>query len=114
MKGRIFKFIKRFLGISPAKTISPWRIPIAVADAFEIEKDWIVRRSRKRCHVLPRHVFFYLYRKLLPQTTLQAIAQAANRKSHTTALHGIKSIERQMRSDPELSDRINQIRNGLE
>jgi len=117
MKGRIIKFIKKvlgFLGFHPTKRISPWRILIAVADAFEIRKDWIVRSSRKRCHVIPRHVFFYLCRTLLPRTALQAITQTANRKSHTTVLYGIKSIKRRMRSDHELSDRINQIRNSLE
>ena len=122
MKDRIIRFIKRFRGISPTKKISPlrskkvspWHILITVADAFEIREEWIVRLSRKRCHVVPRHVYFYFYRKLLPQITLQTIAQTTNRKSHSTVLHGIKSIKRRMQSDPKFSNKINQIGNDLE
>lgn len=114
MKDRIIKFIKKFLEIPPTTMISSWHILKAVSDAFEIREEWIGSPSRKKCHVIPRHVYFYLCRKLFaPYITLEAIAKTANR-THTTVLYGIESIERQMRSDPRFSDRINQIINDLE
>lgn len=49
----------------------------------------------------------------LTSNSLQNIAKAIGKKDHTTVLHGIKTITKEMESNEELKNKVDIIRKKL-
>lgn len=54
----------------------------------------------------------YLCRQLT-EASLQNIAKAIGKKDHTTVLHGIKTITKEMETDEELKNKIDIIKKKI-
>jgi len=106
--------IKEVLEIfSTQKEFSIKEIMAAVCRNFKVEEEQLKLKSRKAEYTLPRHVFLYLCRTLIPRASLETIGQAINR-NHSTALYGIKALKERMQGDPELERKIDLIIEKLE
>jgi len=65
-----------------------------VCTVYNIQRDHLVSKSRKRQHVIARNTAFFLARKHTP-LSLQDIGQRFNRR-HSTVVKGITAVERQL------------------
>ncbi|MDO4594407.1 MAG: chromosomal replication initiator protein DnaA [Tissierellia bacterium] len=84
----------------------------AVCQKFNLRRDQLESKSRKKNIAQPRQIAMYLSRELTNKS-LVMIAESFNR-DHTTILHGYDKISEQMKKDENLKlaieDLINEIR----
>ena len=94
------------------KEITPSYIIEVVAEHFGISPEDIASKKRTAELVQPRQVVMYLCRQLT-EASLQNIAKAFGKKDHTTVLHGIKTITKEMETDEELKNKIDIIKKKI-
>jgi len=90
-------------GIVPARR----RLMVAdikriVAEHYGLDPAEMNSPCRERRVARPRQVVMWLARRRT-ERTLHEIGDALGRRDHTTILHGIRTIERLIESDPELA-----------
>jgi len=88
------------------------QIVSAVVRHYRIDLDDLTGRGRRKEIVLPRQVAMYLLREETEASLLEIGAELGNR-DHTTVMHGIKQIERQMATDTGLRAQVMAIREAL-
>ena len=84
----------------------------AVVDYYGVALRDLRGRARNREIVLPRQVAMYLLREETTASLVDIGSELGNR-DHTTVMHGIAKIERQMEEDPSLRQQILAIREAL-
>jgi chromosomal replication initiation ATPase DnaA len=87
-------------------------IKYVVAEHFGITTTNIDSQSRQVKFCLPRQIGYYLSREM----TLRSLPDIARRfggRDHTSALSGIKKIERQLQADPAFAKTVNTLREKL-
>ena len=94
------------------KTITSDAIVRAVADHFNMTVADICSQRRDKKYVGPRMIAMYLCRDMT-NDSLATIANALNKKDHTTVIHSIKKIENDMETDPQTRNTIESIRKKL-
>ncbi len=95
-----------------AREITPSFIIEVVAEHFGVNPEDIASKKRTAELVQPRQVVMYFCRELT-SNSLQNIAKAIGKKDHTTVLHGIKTITKEMESNEELKNKVDIIRKKL-
>jgi chromosomal replication initiator protein len=110
----------------PAGTIQPparpdldaRQVQEAVADRLDLSVDQLLSPNRTARIARARQLAMYLTRELT-DLSLPAIAQAFNRRDHTTVLHAIRRVERTALEDAsvsrtleELTSQLHQLRSG--
>lgn len=88
------------------------QVVIKTAAHFQISLEDIVSPKRSREIVIPRQVAMYLLRSEL-HLSFPKIASELNRKDHTTAIHAIEKIEKEIKLNPLIREDINTIRQVL-
>jgi chromosomal replication initiator protein len=83
-----------------------------VASHFGIKVADIKSPKRLKALVLPRQIAMYLARQLT-NCSYPEIGERFGGKDHSTIIHAIKKIEKQMDSDFQLRSTINNIKNIL-
>ena len=76
-----------------------------VAEHFNISPTDIVGHKRSRDIAYPRQICMYLCRHMT-DNSLQAIGNALGKKDHTTIIHGMEKIEKDMKTDESLKNTI--------
>lgn len=99
-------------GRSRPKHISPKVVIEKTAKHFHITTDDIVGPKRDKDIVVPRQVAMYMLRSEL-HLSFPKIARELGRKDHTTAIHSIEKIEREIQEDQSIKDAISQIKERL-
>jgi chromosomal replication initiator protein len=84
----------------------------AVAERLGITVEAILSPSRAAPVARARQLAMYLTRELT-DLSLPAIAQAFNRRDHTTVMHAVRKTERRALEDAALSRTLEEIRDGL-
>ncbi len=87
------------------------RIQRAVAEHYDIRFQDILSRKRPAYIAFPRQVAMYLCRDLTSHS-LPAIGEAFG-KNHATVLHACRSIAEREKEDPELRQRLGDLRETL-
>ena len=92
--------------ISPneKKVITPEFIIDTVADHFDITPSDIVGSKRSSKIVFPRQIAMYLCREML-DAPLTGIGKMMGDRDHTTVMHGIEKIEKEMSAKDSDADR---------
>ena len=100
--------------ISPnkKKQITSGMIVNAVCEHFGLTQSEICSQKRDRKYVYPRMIAMYLCRSLTDDA-LSSIANALNRKDHTTVINSIRRIEADMEVNPQTKNTVELIRNKL-
>lgn len=75
-----------------------------IGSQFKVSIDELTSRSRKRSVTFPRQIAMYLTRKFTDQS-LSDIGQLYNR-DHSTVLHAIRTITREMAKETSVSEQI--------
>jgi chromosomal replication initiator protein len=83
-----------------------------VAEHFNITPNDINGISRQREIVLPRQIAMYILKEDL-NMSLEAIGKHMGGKNHTTVLHSIKKITKELQTDKSLLSNINSIKRSL-
>lgn len=95
-----------------SKEITPSYIIEVVAEHFGVNPEDIASKKRTAELVQPRQIVMYFCRELTTNS-LQNIAKAIGKKDHTTVLHGIKTISKEMESNEELKNKVDIIRKKI-
>ncbi|OGL30651.1 chromosomal replication initiator DnaA [Candidatus Saccharibacteria bacterium RIFCSPHIGHO2_12_FULL_41_12] len=91
---------------------SPKRIIDVVANRYSVSVEDIMSPRRDREIVFPRHLAMFLLRDEL-HLSFPKIALALGRKDHTTAMHSVEKISRELSLDPRLKSEVAEIRGLL-
>lgn len=95
-----------------SKVFSPSTVIETVANFFNISPEEICGRSRVAHIKTARQIAMFIMSRDLQMSTTK-IANEVGLKDHTTAMHGIKKIETDTKTDFVLRDQLNEIRDLL-
>lgn len=95
--------------IRPKKMVSVEDVVKVVSGFYNLDKDSIYKKSRKKEVVKPRQVIMYLLREdfALPYPT---IGQKLGGRDHTTVIHSYEKIKNDLKTDHQLEQELTQIR----
>src|SRR5690606_204333 len=94
------------------KTITIDLIATNVANYFRIPIGDLRGKSRLKDITFARHIAMYMSHKIT-KTTLEEIGDYYGKRDHTSVIHGIKKIERLIKEDSKLSQKIFEIESSL-
>ena len=94
------------------KEITPILIIDMVAEHFGVTSADITSKKRNSEFVLPRQVVMYLCRDML-DISLANIGKVLGKKDHTTVIHGIEKIEKELSTNDELKNKIEIIKKKI-
>jgi chromosomal replication initiator protein len=94
------------------KHLSAKQIIERTARHFQIPIEDIVGPKRDKDIVVPRQIAMYILRTEL-KLSFPKIAKELGRKDHTTAIHSVDKIEREVRTDASMRMAISEIREHL-
>ncbi|MEZ6330398.1 MAG: helix-turn-helix domain-containing protein [Candidatus Saccharimonadales bacterium] len=97
---------------SRPKHVSAKQIVERTAKQFQIGIDEILSPKRDKDIVVPRQVAMYLLRSEL-HLSFPKIAHELGRKDHTTAIHSVEKIQKELHFDSVLKDQVNEIKERL-
>lgn len=97
---------------SRPKHVSAKQIVERTAKQFQIGLDEILSAKRDKDIVVPRQVAMYLLRSEL-HLSFPKIAHELGRKDHTTAIHSVEKIEKELHFDSVLKEHVNEIKERL-
>jgi chromosomal replication initiator protein len=93
-------------------SLTPADIAEAVAAHFRIALADLRGSSRSQKFVVPRQIAMYLIRELT-KASLVDVGEVLGGRDHTTIMHGIEKINREIETDAALRSHITQIREAL-
>ena len=97
---------------SRPKHMSARHIVEKTAKHFQISVDEILSAKRDKDIVVPRQIAMYLLRSEL-HLSFPKIAHELGRKDHTTAIHSVEKIEKELHFDSLLKQHVNEIKERL-
>jgi chromosomal replication initiator protein DnaA len=100
--------LKDILPPARPRKITIETIQKAVAKQYDLEVSELLSKKRNKQMVFPRHIAMYLCRKLTDASYPQIGDQFGGR-DHTTVIHAIDKMERQMLEDRELSSSVEKL-----
>ncbi len=83
-----------------------------VCEHFQVSKEDLVKKGRKKEVVYPRQIMMYLLRTEL-QHSFSAIGEIFNGRDHTTVLHAVEKIEREKNQNDKIKSDILQLKEVL-
>lgn len=83
-----------------------------VCEHFQVSKEDLIKKGRKKEVVYPRQVMMYLLRTEL-QHSFSAIGDIFNGRDHTTVLHAVEKIEREKNQNDKVKSDILQLKEIL-
>ncbi|NWJ44875.1 MAG: chromosomal replication initiator protein DnaA [Chloroflexi bacterium] len=90
------------------KVLTPARVVEVVSQFFNMDIKELRGRSRSQDIVLPRQISMYIIREET-DTSLVEIGQELGGRDHTTVMHAIEKIEREMETNQQLRQQVNTI-----
>ena len=87
-------------------------IQSTVCKFFKISKNEMLSSRRSRYLVRPRQAAIYLT-KILTSKSLPEIGREFSNRDHTTIIHSVKTIEKLIKDDAELSGNIDNLKNKI-
>ncbi len=93
-------------------SLTPADIAEGVATHFRIALTDLRGSSRSQKFVVPRQIAMYLIRELT-KASLVDVGEVLGGRDHTTIMHGIEKINREIETDAALRTHITQIREAL-
>lgn len=94
------------------KHINPKQVVDKTAKHFQIAMEDIMGPKRDKDVVVPRQIAMYILRSEL-HLSFPKIARELGRKDHTTAIHSVDKIEKEMALDPRVKAAITDIKERL-
>lgn len=84
-----------------------------VAEHFHITVEDIVSNKRTQDIAHPRQICMYLCKQIIPNSTHKEIGEKLGKKDHSTIIHGVNKIDKDIKNDPNVYHEIEIIRKKL-
>ena len=97
---------------APSRTLDARQVQEAVAERLGLSVDDLLSPNRTAPVARGRQLAMYLTRELT-DLSLPAIAEAFNRRDHTTVLHAIRRVERSALEDASVSRTLEELTSAL-
>lgn len=97
---------------SEKQKLSEQRIINVVADYYSLTPSQVTGSSREYKTALARHVSMYLIRTLL-DTPFTRIGAMFGGKDHSTVMSGVEKVERELKTNSNLQEAINELKKRL-
>lgn len=94
--------------INTVKKISPNDIIKAVCLIYNVKQSHIKSATRSESIAMARQIAMYLLRKEL-KMKFEEIAYLLKRKDHTTIMHGVEKVSKQIIKDPTIKEDIDRV-----
>ena len=104
--------LKDMISPNAKREITPDLILMTVAEHYHIKVDDIKGSKRSADIVGPRQIAMYLCREMT-STPLKAIGKLMGNRDHTTVLHGVEKISKEMETSDDLKNTIDIIKKKL-
>lgn len=99
--------------VSPKTQSLSWKkISDSVCEFYNISQEDILSSKRSKEIVVPRQILMYLIRQEMSLSYPQ-IASLIGKKDHTTIMHGVEKIEKEIRNKPDLQKQISTIKKSF-
>ena len=100
--------------ISPdeKKIITPEYIISVVAEHFNLTPSDLSGNKRNSKVVVPRQIAMYLCRDII-DTSLKMIGKVLGNRDHTTVMHGIEKIEKELETDNNLKNTVDILKKKI-
>ncbi len=98
--------------VSKGKSLSVDKIIKTVGEFFKIESKEILSAKRNKEVVFPRQIVMYLLRHEM-SLSFPKIGKELNKKDHTTIMHGVEKIEKEITSNTDLQKELMVIKEKL-
>ena len=92
--------------------LTPKTIIKTVSEFYDVREEQLVNQSRKREIVKPRQVCMYLIREEL-KNSFPFIGERFGGRDHTTVMHAVNKITKELEKDGPLAEEINLIKGRL-
>ncbi|GFO83700.1 chromosomal replication initiator protein DnaA [Anaerostipes butyraticus] len=93
--------------------ITPELILKTVAEHYNIQTSDIISKKRSHDIAYPRQICMYLCKKLT-DTSLVKIGEVIGKRDHSTVIHGVEKIEKDLKKDSNLQNIIDVITKKME
>ena len=104
--------LKDIISPDEKKVITPEYIISMVAEHFDVSVDDLSGNQRNSKIVTPRQVAMYLCREII-STPLKSIGKCLGNRDHTTVMHGIDKIEKEIANDENLKNTIETLKKKI-
>lgn len=104
--------LKDFISPNENAVITSEYIIDIVADHFNLDKEALLSEKRTKTITIPRQICMYLCDELT-NLTLNEIATKLKRQNHSTVIHGINKIKKDVIVDKELENTIQVLKKKL-
>jgi chromosomal replication initiator protein len=94
---------------TPSPSMSLTDILRAAARAWGVEPKGLVSKRRTRDVTVPRQVAMYLIKEIL-DPPLTRIGEAFGGRDHSTVIHSIRKVDRDLQADEDFAQRVSQLR----
>ncbi len=98
--------------IKPKKIVSVKDVIKSIADFYNTDESSIYEKTRKKDVVKPRQIIMYILREDF-KISYPTIGDKLGGRDHTTVIHSCEKIKEDLKSDMNLIQEIDQIRNML-
>ena len=105
--------LKDIISPDEKKVITPDYIISMVAEHFDVTVDDLCGNKRNSKIVTPRQIAMYLCREII-STPLKSIGKCLGNRDHTTIMHGIDKIEKEINNDENLKNTIETLKKKIE
>ncbi len=109
----VAKEVLKNLSLNKKKNIMIEEIQRIVSDHFNIPDDMLRAKTRKKEIAHVRQIAMYLTKELT-KNSLKTIGLHFGGRDHSTVIHAIHCIERQMSSDDQVRDDVRELKKSLE
>ena len=104
--------LKDIISKDKPKIITAEYIQETVANYFHLKPEELQSSKRTRNIAYPRQIAMYLCRKLT-DLSLPKIGEKFGGRDHTTIIHGFEKISRELQSDIELAQILNELESKI-
>ena len=91
---------------------SPKVIISYICSYYNIDEETLRGQSRSRDVVAARQLAMYLIRRM-HATSLDGIGKEFGNRDHSTILHSLDKVEKQMQTDPKFAERVKEITTNI-
>ena len=104
--------LKDIVSPDKKKIITPEYIISVVAEHFNVSSADLSGNKRNSKIVVPRQIAMYLCRDLI-DTSLKTIGKSLGNRDHTTVMHGIEKVEKEMESNDNLRNTVDILKKKI-
>ena len=104
--------LKDIISPDEKKVITPEYVISMVAEHFDVSVSDLLGNKRNAKIVVPRQVAMYLCREII-STPLKSIGKSLGNRDHTTIMHGIEKIEKEIANDENLKNTIETLKKKI-